>query len=345
MSNTNYAVLTPYLVPAELSNYKAVNIGDGFILRGIERLIGRFPESLTFTSRTAPSDNAQRLIAQGPGVVLAGANQLHENFTPWPGLSGADLRGSGLRLVPFGVGLHGAPGLALGLSDQTRDLLNAIHEVIEFSSWRCPLTVAFLERELPHLSGRFLMTGCPVAYDAPVLDGTRFHDGESNIALTVTDREDFWEREIAILDLVADRFARAKRFLVLHQDFRALGPKWVRDLDPSRTPEALRRHAAVRGYEIIVPGSADEALAFYDAIDLHIGSRVHAHLHFLSRNKRSALVPVDQRALGLSAAYGFPLSQPQTIERDLTRDFEPVRQRIRDGYEVMRRFTASLKDL
>lgn len=343
MPQNPLAVLTPYLVPPALTPHKATNLGDGFILRAIERLVGRFDDMRIFTSRTEPSPQAREALSHAPGVILAGANQLNDQFSPWPGLTAEQLRQSQARLIPFGVGLHGAPEQNRGLSPNARELVEAIHERIEFSAWRCPLTVAFLEREVPSLAGRFLMTGCPVAYDAPVLEADRFHDGEARVAVTVTDREDFWDRETAILDFVAERFADAERFVVLHQDFQTLGPKWGKGVDPARSPQALRDHAIRRGYKIVIPASADAALALYEPIDLHIGSRLHAHLQFLSRNKRSFLVAVDDRARGLALAYGFPLSEADGIETlDLSLDFEPIRARIREGHDVMQRFVASL---
>lgn len=336
------AVLTPYLIPDELAGKKAVNIGDGFILRAIERLVGPFQEERILTSRSAPSEAALRDLEDAPGVMLAGANQLHEAFAPWPGLTAARFRESRLRLIPFAIGVHGAPDKAQALSEAAVELLEALHERIEYSSWRCPLTVELLERALPSLAGRFLMTGCPVAFATPVLEGREFHDGTGSIVVTVTDREMFWDREVATLDAAAELFPTARRYLALHQDFAALHPKWLRGVPADRGPMALRDYARRRGYEIVVPPSADAALEFYRSVDLHVGSRVHAHLHFLSQNKRSFLIGVDDRSRGLASAFGFELSTPGSLAADLSFDFEPVRARIQDCYDLTRRFLESV---
>ncbi len=342
MAVNQYAVVTPYCMPAALLGKKAINLGDGIILQAIERLLGKFPEYATFSSRVGIASDNRNLLSEVQGVVLAGANQLHNEFTPWPGLSAADLRRSGARLIPFGIGVYGSPERLCSLTQNARELLEVIHERIEFSSWRCPLSIAFLEREMPQLRGRFLMTGCPVAYDSPVLEGKRFHDGDGRIAVTVTDREDFWDREVRVLDFVAARFRWAQRFLVLHQDFVAMAKTHQGEIDP-RGPQALRQHAARLGYEIVVPKSVDEAYALYESIDFHVGSRVHAHLLFLSRNKRSCLFAIDDRARGLASAFGFRLSTIATIDQDISEDFEVVREAIRASYGTMLKFTSSLQ--
>ena len=104
-------------------------------------------------------------------------------------------------------------------SEETRAILRLIHERTEFSSWRCPHTVAYLHAALPELTDRCLMTGCPVVYDQPLLEGQAFHDGEASVAVTVTERGDFWARESKTLAFVAKRFPRARRHLVLHENF------------------------------------------------------------------------------------------------------------------------------
>ena len=71
--------------------------------------------------------------------------------------------------------------------------------------------------------------------------------------------------------------------------------------------EALRAYARARGFQPVAPADADACIAFYDDIDVHVGTRLHAHLLFLSRNKRSFLVPVDGRSGGMAEFLGFPL--------------------------------------
>ncbi len=344
----DFAVLTPYLVPASMPG-KKVNLGDGFILRAIERRIGPFRSALTFTSREPPTSAGLAELSRAGVVVLGGANQLNDTFSVWPGASARDVKESGLTFVPFGIGLDGLPKKNRGFSGATREVIEAIHERIEYSSWRCGRTVALLADAFPHLRGRFLMTGCPVLFDQPLLEGSRFHDREQSVAVTVTERDDFWPRESAVLHFVAARFPSARKSLVLHQDFEPSTPfemrygSWrIAELFMSKRAR-LRNLARRLGYQIIVPSSADEAIHFYEGIDFHVGSRLHAHLLFLSRNKRSFLIPVDERPLGFAEYLKFPLVDYRDIGCHFNFDFEVVRENARAAYATMKKFVASIR--
>ena len=348
-SQSRLAVLTPYLIPDSLRGRKVVNLGDGFILRAIERLIGGFELGRSFSPRVALSAAAQAMLTQSPAVVLAGANQLSDRYTVWPGLTAEQIRHSGLRLIPFGIGLHGEPGQTDRLTAATRDVLTAMHEGIDFSSWRCPHTVAYLRSELPHLAPQLLMTGCPVVYDEPLLGGVPFGRGTRRIAVTVTERGDFWARETATIDFVARHFPRAERHLVLHQNYSLPGRlesfryRWLpQPTSQLNEYQRLRKYAVRRGFTIVCPPDADACMDFYGQMDMHIGSRLHAHLLCLSRAKRSWLVPVDGRALGMAEFLGFPLCGPHQLESALGFDFETVRTRAREGFKVMERFVDTL---
>ncbi|MDF0643256.1 MAG: hypothetical protein P0111_04450 [Nitrospira sp.] len=344
-------MLTPYLIPESLRGRKVVNIGDGFILRAIERWVGRFSPKRMFSPRAALHDEALEVLEHSAAVIIAGANQLNDRYTIWPGLTAERIKNRRLRLVPFGIGLHGDPIRTERMTVETRLILEAVHEQIEYSSWRCPQTVAFLRRELPQRAGQFLMTGCPVLYDRPLLESDRFYASENAVAVTATERKEFWNRETRVIDAVTKRFRRARRYFVTHQNFSPPGMgEGFRHLSPWRAPgacanrvEALRLYARQQGFKIVIPSSADECIRFYEGVDVHVGSRLHAHLLFLSRNKRSYLVPVDARSVGIAEHFGFPLLAPDALDRSWDCDFELVRARARETYPVMERFVESLE--
>lgn len=346
---TPFVVLTPYLIPDALRGKKVVNVGDGFILRAIERLTGRFAPERTFSPRITLTTDQVATVAASKATILAGANQLSDRWTVWPGLDAATLRARALTLVPFGIGLHGDEGHFGAMSEATKSLLLAMHERIRFSSWRCPHTVAWLARELPSLAPQLLMTSCPVVHGEPLLGGTPFSTRTDSIAVTVTERGDFWQRETSLLDTVARLFPRARRHLVLHQNwsppgrFESLRHRWFPAASERLDPwQRLRQFAVQKGYRVVVPADADAAIGFYADIDLHVGSRLHAHLLCLSRSKRSWLVPVDARSAGIAESLDFPLCQPTAIGQHLDFDFERVRVRAREHFQVMQRFVASL---
>lgn len=359
-----YAVLTPYLVPAGLAGKKVVNLGDGFILRAIERLVGRFDPACTFSPRLPLPAAATAVLAARPATILAGANQLATGWTLWPGLTADGLRASKVVPVPFGVGLHGAPGHSETLSTPTKELLLAVHERIRWSSWRCPDTVALLCRELPSLADRVLMTGCPVLYDEPLLAGAAFSREVTHVAVTPTERGDFFARDAAVVEFVARRWPRARRTLVLHQDFvpAARGERrrrrwWPFGAGPATAADAaaasvgvdvddclrLRRLAERSGFGIEAPTACDALIRFYRSVDLHVGTRLHAHLLCLSRATRSALIAVDGRARGIATAFDFPLAADAAgLDEAIGHDFERVRRRAREHVATMHRFVQSL---
>ena len=341
------AILTPYLVPREMRR-KRVNLGDGFIFHSIERHIGKFHPDLVFTPRLPPKPEAVKKLRAARGIVLGGANQLSDNFAPWPGLTAAEIQRLKLRFIPFGIGLNGLKKKNRGFSAQTGEIIREIHTQIEYSSWRCPRTIALLEAAFPNLKGKFLMTGCPVLYDRPLLENNRFVKNTGRIAVTVTERGNFLERELRTLEDVARKFPNAEKFLVLHQDFRKLrmgfGPALRKVLPPRWLGNAAILHAKARrlDFRLVAPRTADECIGFYESIDLHVGSRLHAHLLFLSKNKWSFLTYVDDRSLGFSEYLGFPMLEPGNLARHLDFNFEKVRANAQTTWTAMERFLGSL---
>ena len=346
ISGTNgpsLSILSPYLFPA--GTRKVTNVGDGIILRAVERQMGSFPPNLTFSSRSAPTAEQQQAMTGTAATILAGANQLDDHFTPWPGLTVDRFRQSSHVFVPMGVGLHGDEHRNRQMSDDTRQILDIMHQRTRHSSWRCPRTLAYLLKEMPDLEDQALMTGCPVLYDTPLLESARFIKEDGVIAVTVTERDDFWLRETATINSVTCRFPAARKILVIHQDYLArkkLG--FVDRLLGARRQSAygLRQLAMARGFEVFVPASNDAAIAFYRTVTLHVGSRLHAHLHMLSQNKWSFLTKVDERATGIAEHFGFPLCDPGRFADYLDFDFETVRQAALRTFPVMQRFVGSV---
>jgi hypothetical protein len=330
------SILSPYPIPSELRANKVPNLGDGFILQAIERLVGPIDGDNILSPRVAPSTEAIERMRQSRIVLIGGANQLNDNYSIWPGLTAEDLRKSSLRLVPIGVGIHGEPDRTKAMSQQTKAMLEVIHERSEFSSWRCPITVGYLRKFVPKLQDRFLLTGCPVLYDRPLLDSQRFKDAEHTVAVTVTERGDFWAREKATLEFVARNYPRSEKLLVLHQEVAPAR----RLFDPVRR---LRRLAGKLGFNVVAPASIAEGSAIYDRADLHFGSRLHAHLTMLSRNKKSFVVAVDDRAKGMAELFGFPLCLPDRLETYLDFDFETVRRAAQRTFPILQQFVRSLQ--
>jgi hypothetical protein len=356
MPPTVCTILTPFMTPfvqqvsARVRQRERSNVGDGFILRAICRLLAQHGAGAdvrhVFSSRVPLGEADIEKINQTSFVLLAGANQLEENYTIVPGMTPELFERIRVPFVPMGIGLHGQPSRNVRMSPLTARLLRMMHERIAFSSWRCPRTVQYLLANLPELAPKALMTGCPVQYQPPLLAGAAFSRPEKTIAVTVTDRGGkWWDREATTLKFIAQEFPKARRILSLHQDFRDFKPHfrlkylWA----PPPKPLALHKLAETLGYELFVSETPEDFFNLYANIDGHFGSRLHAHLYLMGNAKASYLTYVDDRCAGIAEAGDFPLFDWHNFEGWRDYDFERYRRRVQEISPVMEKFLASLK--
>jgi hypothetical protein len=136
--------------------------------------------------------------------------------------------------------------------------------------------------------------------------------------------------------------------MVLHQNFDEplAFHRMVSALRSTRlhTPAELRRFAETAGFEIHTPNTVDDCWQLYHDCDIHIGSRLHAHLYFLSQAKQSYLVRVDERANGFAEALGFELFDPRDGVLPV-QDFEGYRTAALRVFENMKTFVFATKRL
>ncbi|KKQ27900.1 MAG: hypothetical protein US42_C0004G0039 [Candidatus Magasanikbacteria bacterium GW2011_GWC2_37_14] len=342
----NYSVLTPYLIPKELEGYKIQNIGDGFILLAIKNILEPFNALFEFSSRKILVQEDFDKINSTKALIVAGANPLNDEYTISPSLNLESLKKIKVPIIFLGVGYSGLDSLNLKMTNLTKNILLQVHSGIEYSSWRCPITVRYLEANIPEIKSKFLMTGCPVIYGEKLLSGQPFTDNPERIAVTITERGNWWGREKKTIDFVANKFKGKELFLVLHQDFtkKKLKTK-IKDLLKLNPPARLIHwYAQCKGFKIIKPVSVEICQHFYDSCDLHIGSRLHAHLYCLSNCSKSFLTYVDGRATGFSEYLGFPAVDVDNIESFLDYDFEIYRTNVLKHYKNMNFFINYLKE-
>lgn len=353
-----YTIITPYLIPQNLQRIKAVNIGDGFILSTIQKLLYPFKCQYLLSSRSELTDDDIDKINLTKAVILAGANQLNDNFSITPNFTLKTLEKIKVPVIPFAIGIHGDPSFNQGMSDLTKDLLKEIHQRSRFSSWRCPDTIQYLTTFLPDIADQFLMTGCSVMYGDGSLSGTISTPSSNRVIVTVTERDNFWEREVKTLNFVAKRYPQHQKILSLHQDFVALEKQGLVASAISKikeniplyssqklrfTPKSLRNYAKSIGYQIFIPQSVEQCFEFYKLAGIHYGSRLHAHLWFLSQGKPSFLTYVDNRCVGFSTSLGFPLCDPGHFADYLHQSQHSSSEVFRKHFTSMQLFTNYLK--
>ncbi len=348
----NYSVLTPALVPDAARSWKKANVGDQLILDSIEELVGaHHSPSVRLSSWQKLSGADIERINETRALILAGANPLQDEYRIAPEFTIEDLHRIRVPIIPVGVGLYGDRAKEVRMSASTATMLRGIHERIEFSSWRCPRTIDYLVRNLPELRGKMLMTGCPVVQSGRSTRPQNPVDANAgSVAVTVTERGlGWWARELRILESVRRAFPGRMTTLVLHQQFKSTNSKAVlRSLLPSRYGQPADFHALARrrGFEVVCPATTAEMRAFYSGSSVHVGSRLHAHLHFLSQNKSSYLFAVDGRAQGFADSLAFPLLDGSEAILEGRCDFAAVQSEIAKLWHTpMRRFSDSLQQV
>jgi hypothetical protein len=116
------------------------------------------------------------------------------------------------------------------------------------------------------------------------------------------------------------------------------------NLEHLHTPVALSGYAKSRGFEIFHSGDAEDFLNLYRDADLHIGSRLHAHLFCLSLRKSSFVTYVDERMAGFSQMLQFPICDPGRLGDYMNFDFNICWQNIEAVKPTLDRFVSYLKD-
>ena len=324
LPQADYAVITPYLVPA---GPKRVNVGDGFILDSALRLIGRSPRAV-FSSRAPLSAAEIARINALRFVLVVGANTLKDEFEITPGFDLTTLNSIRVPVVLLGVGHYGTIQQTLGLTVSSIDLLRALLERFPWMSVRCHASRRYVVRALPDLADKVLMTSCPVVHAVDGVDGAfRVRAPIRQLVVTVTDRGEL-DASVELLRSAAEHFSAERKVLALHQDYGR------RD---------LWRIAEDLGFEVFRSERCDDFLALYRDTDVHFGNRVHAHLKCLSLGVRSFCAPYDLRQLFFAESLGYPLV-PQWPDPAIdTCDFAAIAAR-RDAFRVvMDRFVAALR--
>lgn len=157
-------------------------------------------------------------------------------------------------------------------------------------------TVRFLKNLGFH---KYSMTGCPAWYDLDVLEGLHVDKKQikSDVSNICISDAAFISHKWMLAPLAVHlrrKYPKAKIQLIFHRGIKDRG-------------KALRNPLFWEKYQLgykDISGSA-EGFSVYDACDLHIGFRVHAHIYSLSRGKISVLINEDARGNGVNEALGI----------------------------------------
>jgi hypothetical protein len=247
-------------------------------------------------------------------------------------------------IIPFGLGWYGKPFpeyQKFEFNAKSLDLLKKIHQKIPFSSCRDMITHSILNDKG---IGNVIMTGCPAWYDLNYLSA------ESNISreirkvvITTPANQKYLRSTLKLTRAINKKFSDAEIYLSFHRGILpGLHTPPRRGL--SYSLEAL--YGLILGMNIKDTSGDLSKIDFYNECDIHIGYRVHAHLHFLSQRRPSILLNEDGRGYAMAKTLDTPIfngDDPDVVEDAIKyvsdclesafADFKTTFQKIDDFYE------------
>jgi hypothetical protein len=322
-----YSILTPWLLPP--GSPKKVNAGDGFIKDSAEKLIGARATHY-FSNRSPLRDDDISQINNTSCLVVAGANTLRDDFTLAPEFTLSTLDRITVPVVLLGLGHYGVAGVTRGLNSDAQTLLAAILERFPYMSVRCDRSWEYVVQSASQFRDRILMTSCPVVYAVDGINKGFSRKSEYDLlVVTLTDRS-MLNEQLPILDYAPLSFAAKRRVLALHQDYGNTG---------------LHAFARQRGYEVFTSHSYQDFIALYEASDVHVGNRLHAHLKSMSLGIISFLTPFDLRQKFFAESLDFPLITSLPSPEFELYDFSRFTARREAARPSMQKLLSAIREL
>lgn len=330
------------------------NVGDFLIFERARELIqtyrkvGQFIELPRWLSLKPYLD----VINASSGVILCGGPGYARDFYPGVFPFTSHLTEIRVPIIPLGLGWSGKPSTSTGqftFTPQSRKALEYIHAHIRYSSVRDVIT----ERILKQANiDNVVTSGCPAWYHLPSVDRD-FTPPKAikHVVVSTPAQPANFAQAAQLIQFVAHRFPKSERYLVFH---RGILPDKNKTMRKSVLEIGLVMYGKLRGYRIIDASYSVRKIDFYQACDLHIGYRVHAHIDFLSLRKPSILIQEDGRGVGQSetlqtedvwAEKSSALTDLEIIlDRHLATNFSAFERTIgimQDKHKVMRAFLES----
>lgn len=327
------------------------NAGDHLIGECARNLLRTFvDDDIINVDRSSITGGHYALFNRARAVLLTGGPAYQKHV--YPGIYPLELARVKPPVIPYGLGWKANVKTDVGafrFNEEALEFVRAMHARIPFSSARDPLTVDVLARAG---ASNVVMTGCPVWYDLQHLDTPyAFRPSPRSIVFSMPARPS--PATAPLLDCLTARFPRATRTLSFHHGL--LPANSARGRETGRANFVLAARALRRGWRVSsLAGSAAKMRRLYGAADLHIGYRVHAHLHCLSIRKASVLINEDARGIAQAIALEAPsvtLSEADiapavaALERVFDSRGEVIAhsiERMRERFVDMQRFLDSI---
>lgn len=296
--------------PHHLVLFGAVsNSGDFLIRRTAVRLLKRLrpDRRLVTRDRRRPLDPADPEVSGASAIILGGGPAWQPGVYPRIYPLTDPLEQLRAPIVPLALGWRAPAGgrpQDFHFRDEARPLLDRIEADGLTGTCRDLATLDVLQRA--GLTNQ-VMGGCTSWYHFPSFgELIRVYPQVRSLAFSVgalmTKDEAYAAQAEAVMQAVAARYPQASHTAVFHHPL-----KGASNISAARTEAqvAFARRMAAQGWEVVdVSGEADAMMTLYEAADLHVGYRVHAHLLRCSLRRPSVLIAEDTRAEAATEALG-----------------------------------------
>ncbi len=284
------------------------NGGDHLIVKRAKQLLKKHVPNIQFIElhRWEPLDQHLDEVNASQGIILCGGPAYQPQFYPgiYPLVS--DLRKIKVPIIPFRLGWKGIPGDEQTVREyrftaSSIKLLERVHRDCQFTSCRDYLTKRVLER---HGFTNVIMTGDPAWYDLQYLEDAFIPPQEIRaIALSVPARAIYQDQCVRLAGCLKKAFPKARILGTFHHGWNEseyVPAGFAREL------ASLKKKLLAEGLKVVdLAGDLRRMEELYDATDIHVGYRLHAHLYLLSHRKPSFLMEEDGRGRGASEALGL----------------------------------------
>jgi hypothetical protein len=301
------------------------NAGDHLIGARARALLSEFVEKdIVVVDRKSITPDHYDVFNKARAVLLTGGPAYQAGM--YPTIYDIDLAKIATPVIPFGLGWKtSVKGTAdtFKFKPEALEFITKVHEKIEFSSARDPLTVDVIKKQG---IDNILMTGCPAWYDMRFFENKyQFQPEIKTLVLSMPAK-----MQPGVHDLMAwltRRFPKARRIASFHHGLVPAPGKVGRE----RAIDFMKfsAKAMMKGWKIAsLAGSLDKLEELYGSADLHLGYRVHAHLFCLSRRKSSILINEDIRGVGQATALGAPI-----VNVDSKGDIAPIQDVVESHFQ------------
>jgi hypothetical protein len=284
------------------------NIGDFLIFDRAKKLISHFKKSNDYRILNAwePLDDHLNEINDSDAIIICGGPGIQRNFYPGIYPLTKNLDDIEVPFVLLGTGWSAFPGDELSIKQfhfSKRSIIGLKKMLNSFDTISCRdyLTTKILENEGVT---KTLMSGCPAWYDLNYINKPFNSQNKINrIVFTPAQKEIYHKLTISIMEMLTKIFAKEKLYCSFH---RGLYQDKYTNNNETKRLDIIKRAGEKLGYEIVNAAYDLSKIKFYEDCDLHVGFRLHGHIHFLSQRKPSFLLHEDSRGRGFSEAIGLP---------------------------------------